>query len=83
MDKALPDTVTVAEFADAAGISVGYACEILNGRAPSVRRAIDIYRRTGRRFGSAIGMSDATMETLEAELTLQVRRTSDNQSAAA
>lgn len=60
----------VADFAKQAGISVGYACEILNGRIPPVRRAIDIYRRTGRRFGRAVDMDDATMAMLERELRL-------------
>ena len=55
-----------ADFADQAGISRSYACEIASGkRSPSMRMAIDIYRKTGRRFGPVAAMDDADIDVLD------------------
>lgn len=54
------------EFAAVAGISIPYASELLSGkRTPSTRLAIDIYRRTGRKFGSIVTASDADIDALD------------------
>jgi transcriptional regulator with XRE-family HTH domain len=54
------------EFAAAAGISIAYASEILAGkRTPSTRLAIDIFKRTGRKFGSIIAASDDDIAVLD------------------
>jgi transcriptional regulator with XRE-family HTH domain len=64
---------TPTEFATKAGISVPYASELLSGkRTPSTRLAIDIYRRTGRKFGRIAALSDADIDTLD-RLTPQRR----------
>lgn len=57
---------TPTEFAAAAGISIPYASEILSGkRVPSQRLAIDIFKRTGRRFGAIAGASDDEIAVLD------------------
>jgi transcriptional regulator with XRE-family HTH domain len=39
-------------FAAKAGVSVSYASQLIGGsRQPTVEKAADIYRRTGRKFG--------------------------------
>lgn len=54
------------EFATKAGISVPYASELLSGkRTPSTRLAIDIFRRTGQRFGPIVGATDAEIDALD------------------
>ena len=54
------------EFAAAAGISASYASDILKGkRAPSAKKAIQIYRRTGRRFGILTGAADDEIARIE------------------
>lgn len=50
------------DFAKAAGISVPYASQILNGRAPSIATAISIYRKTGRKLGPIADASDEDIE---------------------
>ena len=56
---------TIADFARSAGISIGYACDILNGnRIPPRDRAISIFLRTGRKFGSIAALSDDDIATL-------------------
>jgi transcriptional regulator with XRE-family HTH domain len=60
----IPNSPT--EFAASAGISVPYASEILSGkRTPSTRLAIDIFKRTGRRFGSVVSASDDDIAALD------------------
>ena len=55
-----------SEFAAAAGISIPYASQILNNkREPSRPLAITIFRRTGRKFGPIVGLSDEDIATLE------------------
>lgn len=62
----MESTPTPSEFAKAAGISVSYACELLTAkRTPSQRLAVRIYRRTGRKFGSIAGATDADIDALE------------------
>jgi transcriptional regulator with XRE-family HTH domain len=70
---------TPTEFASKAGISVPYASELLSGkRTPSTRLAIDIFRRTGRRFGSIVGATDAEIDALD---RLTPRRNTDQAAA--
>lgn len=52
----------------AAGISRSYACEILKGRVPPMDRAIEIFRKTGSKFGALKGLSDSEIGALEALL---------------
>lgn len=52
-----------AELAEQAGISPSYAHMILSGdRTPSLTRAIDIFRKTGLKFGP---IANATAEDIE------------------
>ena len=61
---------TPTELATRAGISVSYASEMLAGkRTPSPRLAIDIYRRSGRKFGVIADANDADIDALD-RLTL-------------
>lgn len=54
------------KFAEAAGISVSYASEILSGaRVPSQRLAISIFRKTGRKFGPVSNLADGDIDMLE------------------
>lgn len=56
---------TTSAFAAAAGISMAYASEILNGkRTPSRSLAISIFHKTGRKFGPVAGLSDDDIATL-------------------
>lgn len=44
----------LTDFAIAAGISVSYASQLISkngGKTPTVEKAADIYRKTGRKFG--------------------------------
>lgn len=57
---------TPTAFAAATGISVPYASQILSGkREPSRPLAIQIYRKTGRRFPPIIDLSEEDIDTLE------------------
>lgn len=57
---------TPTKFAEAAGISVPYACQLLSGkRKPSQALAISIFRRTGRKFGPIANLPDDVIEHLE------------------
>jgi hypothetical protein len=57
----------IADFAAQADLSIGYACDIRKGRrSPSVRMAIEIFRRTGERFGPLIGASNDMIDHLDA-----------------
>jgi transcriptional regulator with XRE-family HTH domain len=57
---------TPTDFADKAGISISYASELLRGkRTPGARLAIDIFRRTGRRFGVVTLATDADIDALD------------------
>lgn len=48
----------LTDFAAQAGISIGYASDIINGkRAPSLKMALRIHDRTRRAFGPLAGMS--------------------------
>ena len=60
---------TPTKFAEAAGISIPYACQLLSGkRKPSQSLAISIFRRTGRKFGPIANLSDETIaEIAEAQ----------------
>lgn len=60
---------TPTKFAEAAGISVPYASQLLKGRRePSQSLAIRIFRRTGRKFGPIANLSDDVIAALEANL---------------
>jgi transcriptional regulator with XRE-family HTH domain len=61
------DKPTTSELADKAGISKGYASDILNGKRPSLGRpiAIHIYRATGWRHPSIDDLTEAQMTMLE------------------
>jgi len=54
MTKTDPKPEKLIEFAERAGISVSYASALVNGtggKTPTVEKATDIYRKTGRKFG--------------------------------
>lgn len=60
---------TPTKFAEAAGISVPYASQLLSGkREPSQGLAIRIFRRTGRKLGPIANFSDEVIAVLEANL---------------
>ena len=63
MDTA-PKTGALAELA---GISKGYASDILNGKRPTLNRslAIHIFRKTGWRHQSIVGLTDPQIDMLE------------------
>jgi hypothetical protein len=61
----MDDLSTPSKLAKAAGISRSYACEILQGRSPSRVRAIEIFRRTGLKFGPIASLSDSEIDALE------------------
>jgi len=55
-----------AELADATGISLSYASEIVNSkRMPSRPLAIHIYRKTGWRHDVLEGLTETDIATLE------------------
>lgn len=57
---------TPTKFAEAAGISIPYASQLLSGkRVPSQTLAIQIFRRTGRKFGPIASLSDEVIGHLE------------------
>ena len=59
-------TLTPTELADRAGISLPYASQILSGtRPPSLPLAINIFRKTGRKFGPIARASDEEIDVLE------------------
>jgi transcriptional regulator with XRE-family HTH domain len=62
--EALPRT---GELAELAGISKGYASDILNGKRKTLNRplAIHIFRTTGWRHESIADLTDAQMATFE------------------
>ena len=54
------------DLANEAGISVPYASELLSGkRTPSTRLAIDIFKKTGLRFGALVGASEQEIGALD------------------
>lgn len=60
---------TPSTFADAAGISKGFACDLLSRKRPaSQAMAIQIYRKTGHKVRPIEGMSDEEISQLEALL---------------
>lgn len=63
MDKP-PST---SELSTQAGISMGYASDILNGKRPTLGRplAIHIYRATGWKHQSIAELTDEQIATLE------------------
>lgn len=58
---------TTAELSDLAGISKGYASDILNGNRPSLGRplAIHIFRKTGWKHPSIADLTDEQMAVFE------------------
>lgn len=58
--------LTYKELAEKAEISEAYACQLLNGTRtkPSLELALQIYDRTGLRFGILEGLSDAAIGEL-------------------
>lgn len=60
---------TPTKFAEAAGISIPYASQLLAGkRTPSQALAIQIFRRTGRKFDPIANYSDETIAEIERSL---------------
>jgi transcriptional regulator with XRE-family HTH domain len=60
------ETPKTAELADAAGISLSYASEIVNNkRDPSRSLAIHIFRKTGWRHSVIEGLSADQIDLLE------------------
>lgn len=58
-------TDKLTDFAAKAGISIGYASQIVAGqRTPTVEMALNIYRRTGRQFGILVGATPAEAKAL-------------------
>jgi len=58
--------LTPTSLRDAAGISIAYASMILSGdRTPAMPLAINIYRKTGRKFGPIAQATDAEIDMLE------------------
>jgi hypothetical protein len=59
---------TTKELSEAAGISKGYASDILNGRRQSLNRPllIHIYRTTGWRHSAIADLTEAQMKVYEA-----------------
>jgi len=65
----IPVGVSLSAFADKAGISISYASQILSTkedkrRIPTMSMAIDIYRRTGMRFGVLASATEDEIYTL-------------------
>lgn len=57
---------TYKEIADAAGISRGYACDILSGRqAPSRALAMFLFRKLGWRHDLIADLTESQIEVLE------------------
>lgn len=57
---------TPTKFAEATGISVPYASQLLNGlRTPSQSLAISIFRKTGKKLGPVANLSDEEIDFLE------------------
>lgn len=63
----MSETPTTSELSAAAGISMGYASDILSGKRPSLGRplAIHIYRKTGWKHQSITGLTEEQIATLE------------------
>lgn len=60
------DVITPTSLADATGISLPYASQIISGkRIPPRSLAIHIFRRTGWRASIIEALSDEDMATLE------------------
>ena len=62
-------TDTLSAFAEKAGISIGYASGLLTKdpdkrRQPTVRMAIEIFEKTGRKIGILDGATRAETATL-------------------
>lgn len=58
-------SISYTELAEKAGISEGYACQLINGtRGASLVTALKIYDRTGHRFGILRELSAETIEEL-------------------
>jgi transcriptional regulator with XRE-family HTH domain len=60
-------TPTTAELSEAAGISKGYASDILNGKRPNLGRpiAIHIYRKTRWKHPSIAALTEDQIDMLE------------------
>lgn len=57
---------TPTELAEAAGISVPFASQLLSGkRNPSLSVALQIYERTGKRFGLLAQATDDEIASLK------------------
>lgn len=58
---------TLSEFTELAGVSVGYACDMLKGNRPMPRPlAIHVFKRTGWQHDSIAELTDAQIEVLAA-----------------
>jgi transcriptional regulator with XRE-family HTH domain len=72
--SAMDSQLTVTALSAAAGISKGYACDIMQGnRRPSPALACRIYRTTGQRFGPIVGLSEIEIEDVERSISLLTR----------
>ena len=62
----MPQKPATSVFALEAGISIGYASDMLTGKRPMPRPlAIHIFRRTGWKHPSIEALTDAQISTLE------------------
>lgn len=63
----MTEAPTTRELSEKAGISLGYASDILNGNRPTLGRplAIHIYRKTGWKHQSIADLTEDQINTLE------------------
>jgi transcriptional regulator with XRE-family HTH domain len=66
MQTSAPATLTPTKLAEAVGISVPYASQIMKGRRiPLTPMAVRIYRATGHKFGPIAKASEDEIAVLE------------------
>lgn len=54
---------TAQEIANATGFTEAYGRMILNGRAPSLKAALEIFDATGDKFGPLAGLTNSEIKT--------------------
>jgi transcriptional regulator with XRE-family HTH domain len=70
MTKKTDKPESLSAFAKRAGISVSYACQLVNktgNKSPTIEKCAEIYRRTGQKFGAL-----AYADTREANTIVKV-----------
>lgn len=65
----MQESITPSRLAAEAGISKGFACDLISLKAAASQpKAIEIYRKTGHKFRPILNMTDEEISQLEALL---------------